>query len=491
MATASWKRELLAAFSLVIVLAALLGIRLFTRPVIGMANNGDFERLLCPAGLHYPAHLEWPEKYFYRINRTFEIGPVPDNCALYVTSGTLLVQAALWVNRALFAQERSFDIRVLGLVHCALFVATFLIILLATRHWRLASRAILFYLLIVVFADVGYVVYMNSFFGEPATLLFFLASGGLFALLLSLPDDAERRSAPRNALALLVLAAFLGGCALFVASKPQNYIMCVPCVLLCGYLVVARRAWALKLLAAAGIVLLAVVALQLFQRVDRGFARMQLFDIVFLDVVGHSPDPEGDLRELDLPEEFHVYLGMSAWQQDSPYSDPAFLHEFEKVTYGSVAKLYLRHPTRLLDDLRRSAHQVFDVRIKEKFGHYEPSSGKPGRAQSTSFALWSQIRESVFPRRLWFLVLFAAINLGVIVFKRWRIDRSQTERGVSALHAWVLVCGSLAFVTVTAGGGSFAPRHMFLVNVTFDACCILLVMYVVGVLASRPAARKG
>jgi hypothetical protein len=130
------------------------------------------------------------------------------------------------------------------------------------------------------------------------------------------------------------------------------------------------------------------------------------------------------------------------------------------------------------------------VRIRHKFGHYEPSSGKPGRAQSTAFALWSQARESIFPRRLWFLLLFAAVNLGVIVFKRRRVDRSQYDRGVTALHAWLLVTGALAFVTVTAGGGSFAPRHMFLVNLTFDACCVLLVMYVVGGFTPRPAARK-
>jgi hypothetical protein len=325
MAPVSWKRELLAACVLALVLAALLGLRLFTEPVIGIANNGDFERMLCPAGLHYPSQLEWPEKYFFWINRTFEIGPVPDNCSLYVTSGSLLVRSALWVNQTWFAQRESFDIRVLGLVHGVLYVAAFLVILFSTRHWRLSSRAILFYLLIVVFADVGYAVYMNSFFGEPATLLFFLFVVGLFALLISLPDDADQRSAARTALAFLVLAVFLGCSVLFVASKPQNYIMFLPCMLLCSYLVFARRAWALKLLAAAGMVLLAVVAVYLFQRVDRGFARMQLFDIVFLDVVGHSPTPEEDLRELDQPEDSRIYQRMSACQQSSPYSDPELL----------------------------------------------------------------------------------------------------------------------------------------------------------------------
>jgi hypothetical protein len=487
MAALSWKRELLAACVLALVLATLLGMRLFTEPVIGIANNGDFERLLCPAGLSYPSHLEWPERYFFWINRTFEVGPVPDNCSLYVVSGSLLVRSALWINETLFAQQDSFDIRVMGSVHCMLYVAAFLVILLSTRHWRLSSRAILFYLMIVVFADVGYVVYMNSFFGEPATLLSFLLSVGLYSLLISLPDDADRRSVARTALAFLVLAALLGSTAFFIASKPQNYIMFLPCVLLCAYLIFARRAWALKLLAAAGMLLLTMLALHLFQQVDRGFARMQLFDVVFLDVVGHSPNPEADLRELGLPEDHRIYLGMAAWQQGSPYGNPEFLREFEKVTYASVARLYLHHPMRFLDDLRRSARQVFDVRVRQKFGHFEPSSGKPGRTQSSSFALWSQARESLFPRRLWFLLLFAVFNLGVIVFKRRRVDRTQYERGVTALHAWLLITGVLAFVTVTAGGGSFAPRHMFLVNVSFDACIVLLVMYLVGGFTPRTA----
>ena len=144
----------------------------------------------------------------------------------------------------------------------------------------------------------------------------------------------------------------------------------------------------------------------------------------------------------------------------------------------------------MVDDLRRSARQVLNTRLRGKFGHYEPSSGKPGGAQSSAFALWSQFRESLFPRRLWFLSLFALANLAVIIIKWRRIDRTRFDRGVTALHAWVLVTGSLAFVTVTAGGGSFAPRHMFLVNVTFDACCILLAMYGVGWIASRGGEAK-
>jgi hypothetical protein len=119
------------------------------------------------------------------------------------------------------------------------------------------------------------------------------------------------------------------------------------------------------------------------------------------------------------------------------------------------------------------------------FGHYEPASGRPGHAQSASFALWSQFRENVFPRRLWFLLLFGILNLAVIAGKRLRFDRTPFARSVTVLHLWILVTGALAFVTVTAGGGSFAARHMFLVNLAFDGCCILLVMYLVGWLTGR------
>jgi hypothetical protein len=125
------------------------------------------------------------------------------------------------------------------------------------------------------------------------------------------------------------------------------------------------------------------------------------------------------------------------------------------------------------------------VRLQGKFGHFEPDSGREGHAQSTWFSLWSQIREHVFPRHLWFLILVGIANAILIVAKSRRFDRTTFDRAVTALHAWVVIVGVIAFVIVTAAAGSFASRHMFLFNVAFDACCLLSAVHLVSWLLRR------
>lgn len=500
MSLSGWKKELLVACVAALVLAALLGLRLFPQPVVGIADNGDFDRLLCPLGMGHPEELEWAHKYFYWINGTYEFGRERDNCMRYATSETHLVNAAIFLGRALFGQGETFDIRVMGLVHCVLFIAAILLILLATRHWRMASRALLFYMLILVLADIGYAVYMNSFFCEPATLLFFLTTAGCFLLLTSSPDGIGKQAPSQHLATLLPAVGFVGSCMLFAASKPQNYVLGMTCLLPCAWLLIARKTSGLKTVAAAGLILIPVYSGSLFSQVDREFTRMQLYDIVFKDVVNHSPTPEENLEELGLPAEFKEYLDTQAWQEGSPYAYPEFREEFQHITYGSVMKLYLRHPALLLGDMQRSARFTLDVRLwkeevplwkgrelrgKIRFGHYEPASGKPAKAQSSSWSLWSQFRENVFPDRLWFLLLFGIANLVAVGVKWRKFDRTHFDRGVTVLHLWIIVLFALAFGSVTAGGGSFAVRHMFLVNLAFDSCCILLVMYLLGWLAGR------
>src|SRR5205085_1253479 len=85
--------------------------------------------------------------------------------------GRSLLKAAVRINRALF-DRRMFDIRSAGVVHAALFLLAFCLILPLTRDLSLVRRILVLLLLIIIFEDVMYVCLLNSFYMDAAAYLF-------------------------------------------------------------------------------------------------------------------------------------------------------------------------------------------------------------------------------------------------------------------------------------------------------------------------------
>jgi hypothetical protein len=343
---------------------------------------------------------------------------------------------------------------------------------------------ILLCLLTLVFADIGYAVYLNSFYPEPTSLQFFLMTAGLFLILLLPGNTGAGTSAGKILWRSLLIVLFLLSYGMFALSKPQNYVLSFCSVLLVVPLLL-RRTWlerALLVLGTAAVILCSLIP---FTRTDPVFRRMQIFDIVFFDITPNSPDPKTELRDLGLPEEYTEHVGKAAWGPGTPMGHSDFIENIDEITYPVLAKFYLTHPRVLWGDLSRAATILFDVRVVGWYGHYTPESGKPGKAQSTAFSAWSEFREALFPRSLWFLIAFGVLNLVLIGVKWCRFDRDPLDRGVTLLHGWILVILAASFGVTALAEGSMDPKHMFLVNVAFDSCLLVMAMYGVGLLAGR------
>src|ERR1700676_2424999 len=103
--------------------AAIICWQLFVPPIIGLADQGDFVRLLGPFG--YAPEPKGPEHKYSFLTRTF----VKDQSYRareweQITSEFIFVGIALGLNRAFTNGER-FDITLIGLVHACFFLVAF------------------------------------------------------------------------------------------------------------------------------------------------------------------------------------------------------------------------------------------------------------------------------------------------------------------------------------------------------------------------------
>ena len=125
---------------LFLVIAGLLFFQLLIPPIVGLADNGDYARVLQPVGLESTAE-GYAERYGSYVNRKYRTIPRTGKHPMY-SSELLLAATAVQFDRLITADDE-FDLAVLGAVHLAGYLIGIYLILLATQTFSLPGRVVI------------------------------------------------------------------------------------------------------------------------------------------------------------------------------------------------------------------------------------------------------------------------------------------------------------------------------------------------------------
>ena len=450
------RANLILLAATLLVAGAILTATLLVPPIVGLADNGDSDRVLNPAGLEHESARD-EERYFQWMQPRFtRVARVPDP-SYYRTSESLLVEVALGADRAL-SRAPSFDIRFLGAVHMLLLLASLGLLVRACRDLPVALQIVVAALLVFFFTDVGYTASFNSVYSQTPSLLFLLLAAGVAAW-------AVRRGRLEG---VWLLAYFLCA-ALFVCSKPQESVQ-APLLALFG----VRLAWpgggrarrTVAILLAVG---LGGLAWRYYHSAQGSVGSTTRYNILFLEILRHSPDPARDLTELGLDPGWVRYAGIPPWGPRTPFADPAFRAHFEKGSgHPDPRTIFLRHPDRLFEVLARTARVSYVLRPTD-LGNFARESGAAPLELATRPAAWSRIRERLtgFP----WLVLFFAGNLAAatVAWRRATLRGKLFREGMAVM----LLMASGAFLASAIGDfHGEIERHLYV----FHALCDLILV---------------
>lgn len=462
---------------IVIIAVIVLGALLFMKPLIGVADNGDFSRIMIAGGIQYSDSNEsYQDRYFGYAHTSYSYGPI--GLGGYVSSQLLIVFLAGIIGRVLNSQL--FDIRVLSFLYTILLLTALYFIVKFNKRSSIIFNMALIISLSLVFLDVGYAAYFNSFFGEAITLIFMLLTFGL-ALAIIRSNNATR----------WLLTAFYLSSLCLIATKLQNAPIGLIIIVL-GlrmWSVRSDRPWRRSILIWSAILLLATVVM--YVGAPRELKQINLYQTVFFGILKDSPDPARDLSELGLPEEFKVNAGTNYFQKDTvlKQNDPRIVEALGKLSHKDVLLYYAKHPQRFIDKLERAADNGMSIR-PYYLGSYDQSEGNKYGAVSYTYSTWSEFKNKHMPRKLWFVAsLFAAYVL-VLAVHYWR-SRSLRERmNLEALLAIALV-GMFGFAIPLLGDGEAdLGKHLFLFNVCFDMMLVTSVLYIVWHLIRLVSGRR-
>lgn len=453
-------------------LFALLVWQVWAEPFTGMADSGDFERVMRWGGLAHPAGT-YAETYFGWALRSFPIVRHPLTAyGWYLSSEGLFIKLVACLARPF---GTTFDVRLMGSFHAIAFIGAVAVLF---AGWRAAFRRSPLFLLpalALLLADNAYVAYFNSFYSEPATMIFLLLTLGTGFLLASAEAPEKRH-----------LMWFFASAVGLMTAKMQNVTLAVPLLVFVAWLYARNTdpAWRRRLTKGCAALLL-VGALQYVAN-PPNMTQCNEYSAVFNGILVNSASPKDDLRALGLDERYAVLAGTNIFMPALPLDirSAAFKQGFyDRVTHRQILTYYATHPGRLAEKLTVAADRGFFMR-PSYLGNFEHAAGRPACSLSDRYSLWSRFKLNRLPHTLP-MVVGTALVLGT-----WLLA-ATLRRGREEATPYVLLLamggmGAIAFVTPVLGDGhSDIEKHMFLFNLLFDLSLTFASAHLLALLVPR------
>jgi len=461
--TARSRMRLALTMKLVLALAltgALVAWQLFVPPIIGLADQGDFLRLLGPLG--FAPVPKGPEHKYWYVTRKFAQDPSYRQPRFeQVTSGLIIARAALALNRFL-GNPRTFDVTLFGFIHGTLFMLALARLFYVTRALRLYW--LVWALTLLVMTDVGYVAYWNSLYTEPASCLWFLF---LLAESIDLREPSPQGPSTLQVLRWSIFAL------LCITARAPNAAFCLPLGVY-GLSLARRCSDRQARFAAIGSVAAILIAGVLMYRSLLPATRVTAFyNAIFYGILPSSTNPRSDLKALGLDPDYVRYSGTLAWSEGTGVANGYLLNALqEKVNSLGMILFYLQRPEWSWRHVETMLPTYLSLR-PEFCGNLDRSAGRPPGARSEAIAIWSRFHERGLARIG--IPLLAALVLAIVgggltlILKR---SLSVTVRRWTELAICLSACCLAAFGFAAFGDAYDNTKHQYMFNLLLDTCLV-------------------
>ena len=437
-----------------LIVATLVGYQLLSPPLVGLADNGDFPKVMGRFAISYPSPSP-DERYFNYFIAHYPIDPSYRWVSPFHTSENLLVWIALQLNGFL-SKDGLFHIAFLGSVHGFLFLAAACLCVFWSRRLTPAARWTLLVLFPFFFTDVAYIAYFNSFYTEAATLVFLLLA--LASALLLIEREPNRPA---------LLPVFFVSAVLFTAAKSQNIPVGLLLALFLARLSGANPARVWRFATGVFAAVLAVLSLSVYWLAPAYYRADGNYTAVFAEMLAFSSSPADDLLELGIAPELAIYARTTPFTPGAAkLEQPEFRRAFvDRINAGKILRFYVRHPARLFASLERSARRALMGR--PMLGNFERSAGLPPGAQSQALRCWSRLMSQFGPHTATGILSFLLANLLGAVPAWWLGDRERRVQVELAVAVAVAALSQFVLVSIMVGSIDTA-RHMFLFEALFE-----------------------
>ena len=483
----------LVPFAVSMLCALVILLSLYVPDAVGIANNGDFIRILQPNRISIAENdPQLSKRYITAYQMVTYDGSLVQKIAYflqtdysrfdYVTSQTIAIKVSkvlnLLYNFAVGKPHHTYNLFWLFFIYTLVYVYSFYLILrFILRRFGPKWFAYAAVVAIFVFCDQGYTLYLNSLYGEALQLVSTFLVIGLF---LRLQECRNKRIlwAYYNAVTVMAMSksAYVPVGLLFallpLAFLRDNKTVRRFCVLFYSVITIAFLLFYSSFLTPAWL------------------EHDTNFDAVFDGILVNSKTPEQDLQELGLDPSYAVLKGANEYQPGFPVDikSSAFKAGFyDKISKTRIVLFYVKHPARFFEAMKYSAGYAKYIRPFYLTNRQDPQ--KPAE-QSYRFSIWESLRVRCGINNLWVtaIILLSAFIICVreIVKKREAAGSKTNGVELPLLVITIIASAVINFIVpyITNGICDIA-KHMFGFICFYDMILFLLIGIVFARVISR------
>lgn len=450
--------------SLTITLISLICIyTLFMKPVIGVADNGDFYRIISQSGLYHLSNNN-DDIFFGYFNKYYGIYKYyNENGMMLLSTQAILIRIALFLNKIL-KDGYIFDIKYLAVIYvitmdlAAYFIIKSLIINIKLKKYKFLAVL----LFVLIFCDTGYIAYFNSFYGEAVNLSFFLLSIGLLLYIYTFDKLTPK---------YLILFSIVS--LIFIGSKQQLApIGILYCLVLLRLFIITNNKNIKRTIKILTSIFLVSSTIFYFSIVGP-FDYINRYHSMTRGVLLNEANPEEILNEFGINSQYSILAG-NIFYKSMPVIDPndnKLMNEFySKYSFGSILKYYAKNPRAFGKIMSIASENAYSIK-PDAMGNYEKSAGKSFGEKSGFFSLYSNFKSEYLPHNIGFTMFLIVIYFVFAIndyISYWNRKDTKAQLIEEVFLFIFFVGGSQVLVSVLGAGDADISKHLFMFNVSFD-----------------------
>ncbi|WP_315080325.1 hypothetical protein [uncultured Clostridium sp.] len=467
----------------IIAAISIIAFILFKYPHVGVADQGDFDRVMSASGIslldsdkNNPNFVRFYDYIVtnYTLSNFFKtiLGSVIGS-----SIGFLILIVSIpckLFNQGIFKTEY------LAIAYSIIYILSITMILKYLNIRNSFKLCFISLLTLFILFDGNYIIWFNSFYGEPmmlCTLLLFIAS---FLYYINFKYVKKNNHKIMSKIVYILLATFL-----FLGSKMQ-VVTAVPflMILLLKIILDNKKYISKKNFVSLIIFLCLVMSYPLvFNAFNGNISNDTQYNSVFYGVLNGSKTPKQDLIDLGLNPDMaseagkHSYLNDEEYVKYIPRTEITNNEFYSKMGNSKLAKFYITHPLRLVQGMQYTASKTFYT--STALGKTSANYSTEPTIEFNRFTTWSDFRENYLPKNLLFIISTFLLIFMYTVYLCVRNKNNGELKNKIFLIWTIMFIAAIQFPMPFVGNGrADTAKQLFLFNFIFDLLLIITASYV-------------
>ncbi|WP_432402857.1 hypothetical protein [Wukongibacter sp. M2B1] len=469
--------------SVVAVLLLILtsGYALFLEPLIGLADNGDFYRIMISNDLNHENERNKNDYFGYFNHKYDKLQYFNDLKGSNKSTHSIFIKIAMKIDD-IFTRDEKFDIRFHGLL-CLMILALaiyWMVEVAVTMTCSIKLKYFIAVMAIFIFGDIGYTSYFNSFFGESIAFSFYLLSIGA---LLKFAAEGDFRI---KYLVIFSLSTFM-----FMGAKNQfspNGILAFLVLLVLIFFKMSKRK---KIVAMTLGSILLVSTLLMYVVINDNIYLINKYHMITRGVMLFEPDVQSVTKKIGLNEQYALLSG-TIYFDGTPVVDPRdeeLLRDFySRYNIVSVTFYYFKNPKEFKKMMRLGLKNSYTIR-PEVLGNYERKVGMEYGKKTNFFTFWSYLKNNYLPKNSGLIYMFLIICLVLSINRYLGYKKSNNVQSgiyIEIVLLYVFLTGfSQILVSFIGAGDTDFRKHLFMSTLSLDILLYFNLAYVTFIILKK------